>query len=341
MPDRGLARKDGLTTPSGRSGHDGALDAALERLAPGLQRDRPDTPDLHVTAVRRMAPVAAQVVPFPETLDARLRSALESRGIRELYTHQAETLAHALARRNAVVVTPTASGRRSVTTRRSFIRCSRITRAGRCISFRPRRWRRISSPNCRDCARRWPRSAAKRWRLHLRRRHPTGCAPRIRTRAHLVLSNPDMLHSGILPHHPRWAKLFENLKYIVIDELHAYRGVFGSHLCNVLRRLQRICRHYGSDPVFLCSSATIANPASSRSADRATLRAGRPERCPARREVLRLRQSAGRQSPTRHPSLVPERDQANRGRIPQTPAAIDRLRPEPAGHRNSDHLPQG
>src|SRR5204863_388714 len=82
----------------------------------------------------------------------------------------------------------------------------------------------------------------------------------IRARAHLVLSNPDMLHSGILPHHPRWAKLFENLRYVVIDELHAYRGVFGSHLGNVLRRLRRICRHYGSRPVFLCSSATIANP---------------------------------------------------------------------------------
>ena len=82
----------------------------------------------------------------------------------------------------------------------------------------------------------------------------------IRTRAHIVLSNPDMVHSGILPHHPRWAKLFENLRYVIVDELHAYRGVFGSHLCNVLRRLRRICRHYGSDPVFLCSSATIANP---------------------------------------------------------------------------------
>jgi DEAD/DEAH box helicase domain-containing protein len=75
-----------------------------------------------------------------------------------------------------------------------------------------------------------------------------------------VLSNPDMLHSGILPHHPRWAKLFENLRYVIVDELHAYRGVFGSHLCNVLRRLRRICRHYGSNPVFLCSSATIRNP---------------------------------------------------------------------------------
>jgi DEAD/DEAH box helicase domain-containing protein len=69
-----------------------------------------------------------------------------------------------------------------------------------------------------------------------------------------------MLHSGILPHHPRWAKLFENLRYVIVDELHAFRGVLGSHLCNVLRRLRRVCRHYGSDPVFLCSSATIANP---------------------------------------------------------------------------------
>ena len=82
----------------------------------------------------------------------------------------------------------------------------------------------------------------------------------IRGRAHVVLTNPDMLHAGILPHHPRWAKLFENLRYVVIDELHAYRGVFGSHLANVLRRLRRICRHYGSIPTFICSSATIANP---------------------------------------------------------------------------------
>ena len=82
----------------------------------------------------------------------------------------------------------------------------------------------------------------------------------IRGRAHVVLSNPDMVHSGILPHHPRWAKLFENLRYVVIDELHAYRGVFGSHLTNVLRRLRRICQHYGSTPTFICSSATIANP---------------------------------------------------------------------------------
>src|SRR5688572_30923175 len=89
---------------------------------------------------------------------------------------------------------------------------------------------------------------------------PSDARRAIRGKAHVVLSNPDMLHSGILPHHPRWAKLFENLRFVVIDELHAYRGVFGSHLANIMRRLQRICRHYGSDPVFICSSATIANP---------------------------------------------------------------------------------
>src|SRR5437870_368693 len=82
----------------------------------------------------------------------------------------------------------------------------------------------------------------------------------VRARANLVLTNPDMLHSGILPHHTKWAVLFQNLKYVVIDELHAYRGVFGSHLSNVLRRLHRICAHYGSTPQFIMASATIANP---------------------------------------------------------------------------------
>ena len=88
----------------------------------------------------------------------------------------------------------------------------------------------------------------------------------VRARANLVLTNPDMLHSGILPHHTKWATLFQNLRYVVIDELHAYRGVFGSHLANVLRRLRRICRHYGSAPQYVMASATIGeSPASWRS----------------------------------------------------------------------------
>jgi DEAD/DEAH box helicase domain-containing protein len=82
----------------------------------------------------------------------------------------------------------------------------------------------------------------------------------IRERANVVLTNPDMLHAGILPHHTKWAKAFENLRYVVIDELHSYRGVYGSHLANVLRRLKRVCEFYGSSPQFICCSATIANP---------------------------------------------------------------------------------
>ena len=82
----------------------------------------------------------------------------------------------------------------------------------------------------------------------------------VRARANVVLTNPDMLHAGILPHHTKWVALFQNLRYVIIDELHIYRGVFGSHLANVLRRLQRICRHYGAAPQFICTSATIANP---------------------------------------------------------------------------------
>jgi DEAD/DEAH box helicase domain-containing protein len=89
---------------------------------------------------------------------------------------------------------------------------------------------------------------------------PQDARKAIRQRANVVLTNPDMLHAGILPHHTRWAKLFENLRYIVIDELHYYRGVYGSHLANLLRRLRRICDFYQSDPVFVCCSATIANP---------------------------------------------------------------------------------
>ena len=153
----------------------------------------------------------------------------------------------------------------------------------------------------------------------------------IRGRAHVVLSNPDMIHSGILPHHPRWAKLFENLRYVVIDELHAYRGVFGSHLTNVLRRLRRVCRHYGSNPTFICSSATIANPRELAEAlveqpFELVSKTGAP-----RGEKVFLfvnppvvNQRAG------HPPVVPRGNAAHRRRVPEAQAAADRVRAEPA-----------
>ena len=89
---------------------------------------------------------------------------------------------------------------------------------------------------------------------------PQDARKAIRERANVVLTNPDMLHTGILPHHTRWAKAFEKLRYFVIDELHYYRGVYGSHLANIIRRLKRICAFYGSKPQFIACSATIANP---------------------------------------------------------------------------------
>jgi DEAD/DEAH box helicase domain-containing protein len=244
-----------------RIGRDGALDAALERLVPGRVPDRPDTPDLHVTAVRRLAAVTAQHVAFPEALDGRLRSALESRGMSQLYTHQGEAIEHALAGRHVVVTTPTASGK-TLCYNAPVLNSILQDPASRALYLFPTK--ALAQDQLAElqamCETLDAATGEKVGVFTYDGDTPQDARRTIRARAHLVLTNPDMVHSGILPHHPRWAKLFENLRYVVIDELHAYRGVFGSHLCNVLRRLRRICRHYGSNPVFLCSSATIANP---------------------------------------------------------------------------------
>jgi DEAD/DEAH box helicase domain-containing protein len=246
--------------PATRPRADGALDAALERLG-GHDLDRPDTPDLHVTAVRRLPAVAAQLTPFPEALDSRLKRALHSRGIEQLYTHQADTIEHALAGRHTVVITPTASGK-TLCYNAPVLHAILQDPSSRALYLFPTK--ALAQDQLAElqtmCETIDQGSGEQIGVFTYDGDTPQDARRAIRSRAHLVLSNPDMVHSGILPHHPRWAKLFENLRYVIIDELHAYRGVFGSHLCNVLRRLRRICRHYGSNPVFLCSSATIANP---------------------------------------------------------------------------------
>jgi DEAD/DEAH box helicase domain-containing protein len=263
-----MVERAGLIT---RSGRDGALDEALERLAgtrlssrtseTPAPLDRPDTPDLHVTALRRLPPVPAQFAPFPESIDDRLRAALVARGIADLYTHQAQSIGHAMAGRNVVVITPTASGK-TLCYNAPVLNAILRDPASRALYLFPTK--ALAQDQLAElqtlCETLAERSGDQVGVFTYDGDTPQDARRSIRSRAHLVLSNPDMLHSGILPHHPRWAKLFENLRYIVIDELHAYRGVFGSHLCNVLRRLRRICRHYGSNPVFVCSSATIANP---------------------------------------------------------------------------------
>ena len=246
--------------PAPRARRDTALDAALERIG-GRDVDRPDTPDLQVTAVRRLPAAAAQFAPFPETLDTRLTQALTSRGVEQLYTHQAEAIRHALAGRHTVVITPTASGKTLCYNAPALHAILQDPSSRALYLFPTKALAQDQLAELQAMCETIDRATGEQIGVFTYDGDtPQDARRTIRSRAHLVLSNPDMVHSGILPHHPRWAKLFENLRYVIIDELHAYRGVFGSHLCNVLRRLRRICAHYGSQPDFLCSSATIANP---------------------------------------------------------------------------------
>jgi DEAD/DEAH box helicase domain-containing protein len=238
-----------------------ALQGALETLAPGPWVERPDTPDGIVTAVRRLPPVEARFTPFPDALDPRLKAALGRRGVTHLYVHQAEALAHVAAGCNIVVTTPTASGKTLCYNLPVLDAVLRDPASRALYLFPTKALAQDQMAELHELVGEIGDGGGNPIGVHTYDGDtPADTRRTIRTRAHVVLSNPDMLHSGILPHHPRWAKLFENLRYIIIDELHAYRGVFGSHLCNVLRRLRRIARHYGSDPQFICSSATIANP---------------------------------------------------------------------------------
>jgi DEAD/DEAH box helicase domain-containing protein len=245
------------------SPRDSALDTALARLTrvSAAPVERPDTPDLHVTAIRRLPAVRAEWAPFPPGIDERLTRALAARGISQFYTHQADAIARTLDRRNVVIVTPTASGK-TLCYNAPVLHAILQDPSSRALYLFPTKaLAQDQLAELHSLAEAIQRTSGDEIGVFTYDGDtPQDARRTIRSRAHVVLSNPDMVHSGILPHHPRWAKLFENLRYVVIDELHAYRGVFGSHLANVLRRLRRICRHYGSDPVFICSSATIANP---------------------------------------------------------------------------------
>ncbi|MEY4636017.1 MAG: hypothetical protein RJA55_1815, partial [Acidobacteriota bacterium] len=243
-----------------------ALQSALQVLASGSALDRPDTPDEVVTAVRRLPAVDAAFAPFPAGLEPRLRAALEARGVQQLYTHQAEAFELVSRGQQVVVTTPTASGKTLCYNLPVLDRVLKNPATRALYLFPTKALAQDQMAELHELVGAISKASGGEGQEEIGVHTYDGDTPQdarrtIRTRAHIVLSNPDMVHSGILPHHPRWAKLFENLQFIVIDELHAYRGVFGSHLANVLRRLQRICRHYGSNPQFICSSATIANPA--------------------------------------------------------------------------------
>ncbi|HYF81280.1 MAG TPA: DEAD/DEAH box helicase [Symbiobacteriaceae bacterium] len=227
----------------------------LEQLIDKLQSD--SSIKANLTAWQTLPPVPARYADFPAALDPRIVAALGERSIRQLYTHQSQAVEAALARKNVVVVTPTASGK---TLCYNLPVLNEILRdpASRALYMFPTK--ALAQDQVVEVKNLAGRLGADIKSYVYDGDTPPGIRQVCRQAGHIVITNPDMLHTGVLPHHTKWVKLFENLKYVVIDELHQYRGVFGSHLANLLRRLRRICEFYGSNPVFLCSSATIANP---------------------------------------------------------------------------------
>jgi DEAD/DEAH box helicase domain-containing protein len=211
----------------------------------------------NVTAIKQIPSNKGTFVPFPDWVHPKIGSILGKRGIEKLYSHQTQAMKSIREGRDVVLVTPTASGKTL------------------CYNL-PVLQRILEEPETRALYM-FPTKALAQDQMH--EVHgligdlkvniktytydgdtPADARQAIRKQGHVVVTNPDMLHTGILPHHTKWQKLFTNLRYVVIDELHVYRGVFGSHLTNVIRRLVRICRFYGCDPVFICCSATVANP---------------------------------------------------------------------------------
>ena len=198
-----------------------------------------------------------QYVALPQDLDARLTTALAGRGVGRLYTHQAAAWESVQAGRHTVIVTPTASGK-TLCYNLPVLQAALREQTKALYMFPTKA---LAQDQVAELM-----ALNEAGGLGVRAFTFDGDTPgdarkAVRTRGDIVVTNPDMLHQGILPHHTKWAQFFESLRYVVIDEMHSYRGVFGSHVANVLRRLQRICRFYGSEPLFVLCSATIANPA--------------------------------------------------------------------------------
>lgn len=210
-----------------------------------------------VTAVRHFPAREAVWSPMPGWIRPELADAYRAKGIVNLYTHQADAAERVRNRRNIVVVTPTASGKTvcyNLPVLNAIIE-NPDTRA--LYLFPTKALAQDQLSELQDLGRRIGDAFGV---FTYDGDTPSDARRSIRQRGHIVLTNPDMLHSGILPHHTKWTRLFENLSYVVIDELHMYRGVFGSHLANLLRRLKRIAHFYGRQLQFICCSATIANP---------------------------------------------------------------------------------
>src|SRR5216110_3039928 len=200
---------------------------------------------------------SATVAPLPSDLRPELAAALARRGIERLYSHQAEAYDAVRRGMHLVVVTPTASGKTL---------CYNLPVLQRLLE-NPEKRALFVYPTKALAQDQLAELGALKAGLPIDVRvdtydgdTPPGRRTAIREGGHIVMTNPDMLHTGLLPHHTRWRRLFSSLEFVVIDELHTYRGLFGSQVANVIRRLKRICAFYGSNPTFICASATIRNP---------------------------------------------------------------------------------
>lgn len=226
--------------------HDGAL------LAARLQHKYAD----RITGAFSVPAVPGRYAPFPDDLPEPLQLALHARGIYQLYSHQAAAWNAVRRGEHVVVVTPTASGK-------SLCYTLPVV-AGALAAHRKALYLFPTKALAQDQTAELM-ELSNAGALGVRAATFDGDTPgdqrrAIRLNGDVVVSNPDMLHQGILPHHTKWARFFENLAFVVIDEIHSYRGVFGSHLANVIRRLARICAFYGAHPQFILCSATIGNP---------------------------------------------------------------------------------
>jgi DEAD/DEAH box helicase domain-containing protein len=210
-----------------------------------------------LTAARHIPAREAEWAPMPAWVRPELAAAYAAKGVTQLYTHQAEAAERVRQGRNVVVVTPTASGKTLCYNLPVLNAVLENSDMRALYLFPTKALSQDQLAELYDLCQRLDNSFGV---FTYDGDTPSDARKAIRERGHVIITNPDMLHTGILPHHTRWTRLFENLRYVVLDELHTYRGVFGSHLCNVLRRLRRIARFYGRELQFICSSATIANP---------------------------------------------------------------------------------
>ncbi len=193
-----------------------------------------------------------------QRLPRPLENALRHFGIEQLYTHQTQAIDAARAGQDIVVVTGTASGK---TLCYNLPVLERILQIPRSRAFYIYPTKALSQDQLRGLLRFKESDPNMPFEAGVYDGDtPTPTRTTLRNKANVILTNPDMLHAGILPQHARWGTFFSNLQFVVVDEIHTYRGIFGSHVANVLRRLQRIAAHYGAKPQFICSSATIANP---------------------------------------------------------------------------------